>query len=107
MGAAGFTYLDAHFDVDCPDEEWIPEVGRRGWVAVTRDKKIRGKRRTRDVVAGSQLRLFVFNQAADMNRLDLLEALTRHWRKMLEFSAENDPPAIITISKTGEFSRYL
>jgi hypothetical protein len=58
-------------------------------------------------VAASQLRLFVFNQAADMNRLDLLEALTRHWRKMLEFSAENDPPAIVTISKSGEFSRYL
>jgi hypothetical protein len=24
----------------CPDEEWIPEVGQRGWIAVTRDKKM-------------------------------------------------------------------
>jgi hypothetical protein len=47
------------------------------------------------------------NQAADMNRLDLLEVRKSHWSKMLEFSAENDPPAIVTISKSGEFSWYL
>jgi hypothetical protein len=32
---------DAHFRPDCPDDEWLPEVGRRGWVVLTKDARIR------------------------------------------------------------------
>jgi hypothetical protein len=31
----------AHFPPDCPDEQWLGVVGSRGWVAVTRDTRIR------------------------------------------------------------------
>ena len=33
--------LTDHFDSGTPDEEWLPEVGRRGWVLLTKDKNIR------------------------------------------------------------------
>ena len=103
----GFTYLEEHFAPDCPDETWIADVGARGWIAVTRDKNIRRKRRQRELVAASQLRLFVLNQRADMTRLDLLEALLRHWRRMLEFAAEHEAPALITISRDGTFAELI
>lgn len=32
-----------HFGPECPDEEWLAEVGRRGWVALTHDSRIRYK----------------------------------------------------------------
>ena len=32
---------DTHFAQDCPDEEWLPEVGRRRWIVLTRDLRIR------------------------------------------------------------------
>ena len=32
---------DDHFGQLTPDPEWIGEIGRRGWVAVTRDSRIR------------------------------------------------------------------
>ena len=32
---------DEHFDPTTPDEDWLPEIRRRGWVAVTRDARIR------------------------------------------------------------------
>jgi PIN domain-containing protein len=32
-----------HFPPECPDEEWLAEVARRGWVAVTHDARIRYK----------------------------------------------------------------
>ncbi|MBK6333984.1 MAG: hypothetical protein IPF45_10885 [Thermomonas sp.] len=25
-----------HFEQDCPDPDWLSEVGRRGWIAITR-----------------------------------------------------------------------
>ncbi len=32
---------DNHLPLDAPDEDWIALVGRRGWVALTKDKNIR------------------------------------------------------------------
>jgi len=30
-----------HFEQNAPDTEWIPEVGRREWVLITKDQNIR------------------------------------------------------------------
>jgi hypothetical protein len=39
-GAVVEVHLD-HFRGAAPDMEWIPEVGRRGWVLITKDQNIR------------------------------------------------------------------
>jgi hypothetical protein len=39
-GARIEVHLD-HFPGDKPDAEWIPEVGGRGWVLITKDQEIR------------------------------------------------------------------
>ena len=31
---------DHHFEPDTPDEEWLPKVAARGWIAVSGDKRI-------------------------------------------------------------------
>jgi hypothetical protein len=33
-----------HFEPDCPDEHWLAEIGRRDWVALTHDARIRYSR---------------------------------------------------------------
>ena len=33
-----------HFDSDCEDSVWIAEVGRRGWIMLTKDKSFRTRR---------------------------------------------------------------
>ncbi|MGH8490793.1 MAG: hypothetical protein ACREXS_18510 [Gammaproteobacteria bacterium] len=32
-----------HFPHDCADEDWLRIIGRRGWVAVSHDRRIRYK----------------------------------------------------------------
>jgi hypothetical protein len=32
-----------HFAPDCPDEVWLEDIGRKGWIAVTHDGRIRYK----------------------------------------------------------------
>jgi len=32
-----------HFQHDTPDEAWLQEIGRKGWIAVTHDGRIRYK----------------------------------------------------------------
>lgn len=32
-----------HFAADCPDQEWLAEIGSKGWIALTHDARIRYK----------------------------------------------------------------
>ncbi len=34
---------DDHFAIDTPDEQWLAEIGKRGWYAITYDQRIRYK----------------------------------------------------------------
>ena len=50
---------DDHFDQLTPDSEWIAEVGRRGWVAITRDARIRYSPMALETLMTSGARLLV------------------------------------------------
>lgn len=51
-------YAD-HFSHDTPDEVWLEEIGRRGWIALTHDSRIRYKPTERDAVMRHGLALLV------------------------------------------------
>lgn len=58
---AGFTverHRD-HFAPECPDEDWLAEVGRRQWVALTHDARIRYKPNELAAVVRHGVRLLV------------------------------------------------
>jgi hypothetical protein len=48
-----------HFRDNAPDEEWIAEVARRGWIAITHDKEIRRRPNQRAAVISTALGLIV------------------------------------------------
>jgi len=50
---------DDHFGPDTSDEEWIGEIGRRRWVAVTRDQRIRYSPLALGILMQSGAQIFV------------------------------------------------
>jgi excisionase family DNA binding protein len=50
---------DVHFGPTTSDADWLAEIGRRGWVAVTRDSRIRYSPLALSVLMQSGVRLFV------------------------------------------------
>lgn len=48
-----------HFAPACPDEEWLAEIARRGWVAITHDARIRYKRNELAAIKRHGARLIV------------------------------------------------
>lgn len=48
-----------HFAPACPDEDWLAEVGRRQWVALTHDARIRYKPNELAAVIRHRVRLLV------------------------------------------------
>lgn len=48
-----------HFRQDCPDEVWLEAIGRRGWIAITCDQRIRYKPNERAAVMAHQVALLI------------------------------------------------
>ena len=96
LRAAGATvevHLD-HFNGDAPDTDWIPEVARRNWVLITKDKNIRRNPLERAAYVSAGLRGFVAT-GQDMSGVDLGDLLVRRLDGMLR-RAYNRGKAFLT-----------
>jgi hypothetical protein len=67
---------DDHFSQLTPDPEWIGEIGRRGWIALTRDARIRYSPLAVETLMESGARLFVI-----VGRLTTAEAAATFLRQ--------------------------
>ena len=81
------------------DEEWLEAVGRNGWCAIIRDKKIRSRPEER--AAMERFRAKVVNVAVRRNLTssEYVDLLERHWDGLEKVLAE--PPAYYHLTKRG------
>ncbi len=49
------------------DREWIPEIGARGWLVVSKDKKIRTRPEERRAVKENNVGCFILNYKQPLN----------------------------------------
>lgn len=85
----------AHFPPDCPDEEWLQQVGERGWVAVTHDSRIRYKLNERDAVIRHRVTLLVVVGKA--TNAVLAESFVAALPRISSFLERHDPPLIAKV----------
>jgi hypothetical protein len=50
------------------DREWIPEVGARGWLVISKDKKIRIRPEERRAIKENNVGCFILNYRQPLNR---------------------------------------
>lgn len=71
LAAAGLD-VRRHADLfvaNCPDEEWLAQVGANGWIAITHDGRIRYKPNEKHAVLANGVRLLVIVGDAPYARL--------------------------------------
>ena len=69
----------AHDDVfsqDVDDEVWLREAGRRGWVVLTRDDKIRYRPGEQQALIEAGTAVFCLNPSKGMTGGDMADAFT-------------------------------
>jgi hypothetical protein len=81
-----------HFPADCPDEDWLAEIGKRGWIALTHDTRIRYKPNELVAVIRHQVRLLVIVGKAPF--LDLAASFVAT-RERIEAFLERTPAPVI------------
>lgn len=84
-----------HFPPDCPDTDWLREVGARGWIAITHDGRIRYKPNERAAVIEHGVALLVVIGAVPYPLLAASFVATRE--RILKFVAQHEPPYIAKV----------
>jgi hypothetical protein len=101
LAAAGLTverHRD-HFLPDCPDDTWLAEVGRRGWIALTHDRRIRYKPNEKAAVVRHSVTLLVVIGKAPIQTL--AEAFIRTVPRIESFLARNPSPVIANVYRAS------
>jgi PIN like domain len=97
LRAAGLTVQrhDDHFQPETPDEVWLAAVGARGWIALTRNRRIRYAPNERDAVLRHGVALLVLVGAAPFPELAHNFVITLP--RVRRFVARNYPPFIAKV----------
>lgn len=85
-------HLD-HFKDDTPDEDWIAEVSKRGWVTPTKDKAIRRKPREREAIIDSKARVFTL-PSGNMTGEEMAERYVSSKLRMARFLRQHEGPFV-------------
>lgn len=100
-------WLEPRFAHDTPDEEWLAEAGRQGWVAVSRDKKIRTRPGARQAIQDNNTGCFILTQRQNLTPWDLLKVIVPALDEVERLFAETPRPFIFTIDSAKRFRRFV
>lgn len=92
---------DNHFPPGATDEQWIPEVGKKGWVVLTKDKRITYNTMERRAVAYAEIRMFTL-ASTKLSGKDAAIAFSNALEGMLKFVRKYPAPFIAKVYKDGK-----
>jgi PIN like domain len=90
----------SHFKQNTPDEEWIPAVGARGWIVLTKDKGIRRKAWEREKVIAANVRMFTL-ASGEMTGEEMAQVYLHNGPKIGRFLKKYAAPFIASVSRSG------
>ena len=97
---------DDHFSPDSPDESWLPVVGERGWVVLTKDRRIRYRAPALAAIGAAGVRLFVLS-AGDMQGAEMGRVFADAIPKIARFSMKNRAPFIAKLTSGGSIQMQV
>jgi len=90
-----------HFAPGTEDTEWLPFVGEKGWLLLTKDKRIRYNELEKDAVREHKVREFYFS-SGNFSGVEMAEMLIDALRDMVRVFRRQKPPFIASITKSGK-----
>jgi hypothetical protein len=93
--------LEDYFESNVVDEEWLRFVGQKGWIAITKDKRIRYRSPALEVIGKEKVKLFVLNKG-NLTGFEMAEIIKRAIPRIKTFIARHEPPFIAKITKSGK-----
>jgi len=91
---------DDHFPPDCKDEQWLKVVGRRGWVILTSDRRIRYRGPELAALMSSGARAFAF-RSGNLTAQQMSEIFLKSMKHVSKLLEANAGPFVASILRDG------
>jgi hypothetical protein len=91
---------EGNFPPAALDEDWLPIVGQRGWVVLTKDERIRYRAAEKRAIAQNGIRAF-FLVPRGLTGPENGAVFVRALRRMERFCIGNSPPFIAKVFRNG------
>ena len=98
-------HLD-HFADDEDDDVWLPQVAKKGWVVLTKDKAMRKKPNERACIIENQVRMFTLPNG-NLTGLQMIERYLSSKLRIARFLCDNEGPFIAVVQADSISSRPL
>lgn len=85
---------------DTPDSEWLPLVGESGWIAISRNKRIRYNPVENRLLRRHGVRAIFLTGRSEMTSWDRLVLIVRHW-DAIEASLDEPGPWVKALTRNG------
>lgn len=89
---------DDYFEQNVEDQEWLAEVGDRGWLVITKDQWIRRRPLERDALLKANLKVFCF-MSGSIPFSEMADAFAKALPAIRKIAETNLPPFIAGIYK--------
>src|SRR5688572_676394 len=89
-GCTGERQYDL-FPIDAKDGDWLPEVGRRGWIVLSKDLSIRTNEPERRALLEANVRAFLFSQQQVSGQV-IADAFVKALRRIVNICHSHPPP---------------
>jgi hypothetical protein len=102
---ASVERLREHFPPGTADQEWLTEVGKRGWVVLTKDKRIRRRPAEVAAILNGNVRAFVLTSGNATGQA-MAQTFVAALPAMRQFCRDFAPPFLATVSAAGRVKMF-
>jgi hypothetical protein len=89
-----------HFEQDAEDKVWVPAVGARGWLILTKDRHI--KTNQIEIASLIQANTYCFNLvSASLTGTQMATALCNAINDIHQLVSRMQPPLVVNVSSSG------
>jgi len=90
-----------HFSAGTQDTVWLPFVGQKGWILITKDKRIRFNDLEKAAVVAYKVREFYF-ASGNYSGAEMSMMLVAALPEIIRLCGKQAPPFIASITKAGK-----
>lgn len=95
-----------YFPPGAKDEEWLLSVGKKGWIILTKDKRIRYRNIEKHAVRDANASIFTLLKG-DLKAIEMANIFIKALPKIKIFISNHRPPFIAKVTKSGGVSMLV
>lgn len=93
--------LHEHFESATADSDWLADVGRRGWIVLTKDQRIRRRRVEIEALLAARVAAFVLTSGS-LTGAATATAFATAWPRIRKLLRDYAPPFVAAVDAAGK-----